>query len=72
MDQPRDPRAPIEGMDAVKGHAGPGRHGPISGPAIAGTPGAPRSNYGCAFVAPPRIPGRGDRNATRRIRSPTF
>jgi hypothetical protein len=60
MDQPRDPPAPISGVCAANGHAGSGRHGPIS------IVGAPRSSHGYATVAPPWIWGRGDRNATHQ------
>ena len=60
MEQPRDPPAPIQRADVVNVHAGSGRHGPIS------IVGAPRSSYGYSFLAPPRIWGRGDRNATRQ------
>jgi len=70
MDQPRDPPAPIHAADAVNGHAGSGRHGPISDPPSRVPLGARRSSYCYDFLAPPPwIWGRGDRNATRRTSS---
>jgi hypothetical protein len=45
---------------------GLGRHGPIS------VVGAPRRSYGYAVVAPPRIWGRGARNAARSRSSTAF
>lgn len=72
MDQSRDPPAPFDGVDAVIGHGGSGRHGPISDPLSRVPLGTPRSSYGYAgpdcggCPVPPWIWGRGDRNATRQ------
>jgi len=78
MDQPRDPPAPFDRVDAVIAHAGSGRHGPISDPLSRVPLGAPRSSYGYAgpacggCPAPPWIWGRGDRNASGRSSSTSF
>ena len=53
MHHRRNPRAPIVMTDMTLRDRGLGRHGPAS------FVGAPRRSLGYAFVAPPRIRGRG-------------
>ncbi len=72
MDQPRTPPAPDRRVDTVICAGGLRRHGPISGDPLAWVPRTRRCSCGYVFLAPPKIWGRGARNATRPTPSTAF
>ncbi len=63
MDQPRNRHAPIATDDMTLRGCGLGRHGPDSASRCYSVVRAPRRSFGYAFVALPRIRGRGAPNA---------